>query len=77
MTNLIGSFSSADNNIQATSNLNGKNLIVTVKGHPFPLVALSEREFWNVPFGFFFDFSETGDKLTVHDVDDIYELRRN
>jgi D-alanyl-D-alanine carboxypeptidase len=71
-----GSYSSADKNIQAITTAEAGNLVISVKGQPFPLIALSEHEFWNVPFGFFFDFSQDG-KLTLRDVDDVYELRRN
>jgi D-alanyl-D-alanine carboxypeptidase len=77
LARLVGSYSSADKNIEATTTTEAGNLVISVKGQPFPLVALSEHEFWNVPFGFFFDFSGDGEKLTLKDVDDVYELRRN
>ena len=73
---LVGSYSSADKNIQATTTAEAGNLVISVRGQPFPLIALSEHEFWNVAFGFFFDFSHDG-KLTLRDVDDVYELRKN
>jgi CubicO group peptidase (beta-lactamase class C family) len=74
---LVGSYTSADKNIQATTIAGKGNLVISVKGQPFPLVALSDHEFWNIPFGFFFNFSGNGEKLTLKDVDDVYELRRS
>lgn len=77
LVRLAGSYSSADKNIQVTTTAAGGKLVLSFKGQPFPLVALSDHEFWNVPFGFFFEFSENGESLALHDVDDVYELRRN
>lgn len=71
-----GAYSSADGRILAATTVEEGNLVISVRGQPFKLVALSEREFWNVPFGFFFDFSEDGNTLVLHDVDDVYELKR-
>jgi D-alanyl-D-alanine carboxypeptidase len=77
LARLVGSYSSADKNIEAKTTAEAGNLVISVKGQPFPLVALSDHEFWNIPFGFFFDFSGNGERLTLEDVDDVYELRRN
>jgi len=77
LVRLTGNYSSADRNIQVATTAVGGKLALSFKGQPFPLVALSDHEFWNVPFGFFFEFSENGEKLALHDVDDVYELRRN
>jgi D-alanyl-D-alanine carboxypeptidase len=71
-----GNYSSADKNIQASATTAAGNLVISVKGQQFPLVALSAHEFWSIPFGFFFEFSEDGQKLAIDDVDDVYELRR-
>ncbi|HEX7632454.1 MAG TPA: hypothetical protein VF388_09995 [Lacunisphaera sp.] len=51
-------------------------LLVEFKGRLFPFVALSEREFWNVPFGFFLEYSADGRELKLCDVDAVYELKR-
>lgn len=77
LARLVGSYSSADKTIEATTTAEAGNLVISVKGQPFPLVALSDHEFWNIPFGFFFEFSGNGEKLTLKDVDDVYELRKN
>jgi CubicO group peptidase (beta-lactamase class C family) len=69
-----GNYLSADKNIHATTTIVSGQLVISVKGQPFSLTALSEQEFWNVPFGFFFEFSRNGERLTLKDVDDVYQL---
>ncbi len=55
------------------TNENGQ-LVLTTKGQPFRLIALSDHEFWNVAFGFFFEFKNEKKQLLIKDVDDVYEL---
>jgi D-alanyl-D-alanine carboxypeptidase len=76
LDNYTGNYKSEDGNMQVTNTLDSGRLILTTRGRPFRLAALSAQEFWNVPFGFFFEFRKGGDTLLVKDVDDVYELHK-
>jgi D-alanyl-D-alanine carboxypeptidase len=76
LNNYTGNYSSADANMQVgVTNENGQ-LVLTTKGQLFRLIALSDHKFWNVAFGFFFEFRKDGDTLLIEDVDDAYELHK-
>jgi CubicO group peptidase (beta-lactamase class C family) len=74
---LLGQYTgtySSQAGIQAITTLTGNQLILETRGQQFRLDALSEHEFWNVQYGFFFDFNKAGKQLVIKDVDDVYEL---
>lgn len=71
-----GTYVSGDGNIRMVITAAHGQLLVEFKGRLFPFVALSEREFWNVPFGFFLEYSADGRELKLCDVDAVYELKR-
>ena len=71
-----GNYKSDDGNIRVSGTIDSGRLVLTFHGQQFSLIALSAQEFWNVPFGFFFDFSKGGDTLLVKDVDAVYELHK-
>lgn len=68
-----------DNNtgMKVTGTIEQNKLVLSVKGQPFPLVALPNRTFWNKAFGFFFEFSDDGKQLAIRDGDDTYQLHRS
>jgi len=76
LNNYTGNYSSADGNMQVTNTIDGGKLLLTTRAQPFQLVALSDHEFWNVAFGFFFEFAKDGQTLLIRDVDDVYELHK-
>jgi hypothetical protein len=50
--------------------------VLETKGEQFHLDALSEREFRNVRFGFFFEFDPDGRQLVIHDAGTTYRLQK-
>ena len=72
----IGNYSSDDGNMQVSVANDKGQLVLSTKGQPFSLVTLSDHEFWNIAFGFFFEFENTGKQLLIKDVDDIYVLHK-
>jgi len=72
----IGNYSSDDGNMQVSVANDKGQLILSTKGQPFSLITLSDHEFWNIAFGFFFEFENTGKQLLIKDVDDIYVLHK-
>jgi CubicO group peptidase (beta-lactamase class C family) len=71
-----GTYSSADNSMHVTVNNNDGVLVLTTKGKSFQLIAISDHEFWNIAFGFFFEFKKDTHQLLIRDVDDVYELHK-
>ena len=65
-----------DNGLQVTSAVKDGRLVLTVKGQPFILDALSDHEFHNVRFGFFFEFDDQGKQLVINDAATTYWLKR-
>ncbi len=65
-----------DNGLQVRASLVHGGLVLETKGQQFDLEALSEVEFRNVRFGFFFDFDGNGKELVVHDAAATYRLRK-
>jgi CubicO group peptidase (beta-lactamase class C family) len=53
------------------------SLVLETRGQQFTLDALSDREFRNVRFGFFFDFDKDGRQLVVHDAATTYWLHKD
>lgn len=72
---LVGTYG-GDNGLKVVASIVNGGLSLEVKGKQFTLDALSGREFHNVPFGFFFDFSDNGKELVVHDAAMTYWLHR-
>lgn len=72
----IGNYSSDDGNMQVSVANDKGQLVLSTKGQPFSLITLSDHEFWNIAFGFFFEFENTGKQLLIKDVDDIYVLHK-
>jgi D-alanyl-D-alanine carboxypeptidase len=72
---LVGTYA-GDNGLRVVASIVNGSLALEVKGKQFVLEALSEREFHNVPFGFFFDFNEGGKQLVIHDAATSYWLDR-
>jgi D-alanyl-D-alanine carboxypeptidase len=72
-----GNYNSADGTMAVTNTRDGNELTLTTRGQPFKLVALSDYEFWNVAFGFFFEFNADGSRLLIKDVDDVYTLHKS
>jgi CubicO group peptidase (beta-lactamase class C family) len=67
---------SGDGGMQVSGRVDNGRLVLETRGNQFILNALSGHAFWNVPFGFFFDFDEDGKNLRISDVDDIYYLKK-
>lgn len=72
---LTGTYT-GDNDLQVSSSIINGRLVIAVKGQPFALDALSDHEFRNVRFGFFFEFQDGGKQLVVHDVETTYWLHK-
>ena len=62
--------------MEVVSTRNGSELTLESRGQHFKTFALSEHEFWNQAFGFFFYFDKAGKQLLIEDVDDVYELTK-
>ena len=71
-----GNYSSDDGNMQVFVTNDNNKLVLTTKGQPFKVVNLSDHEFWNIAFGFFFEFENNGKQLLIKDVDDVYWLNK-
>lgn len=67
---------SGSSGLEVTNTLDQGQLILSLKGQPFKLDAISEQEFWNAPFGFFFYFDQDGKQLFVEDAGTVYELHK-
>lgn len=65
-----------DNGLQVKGSVVNGTLVLETKGQQFYLDALSELEFRNVRFGFFFDFDRDGQQLVVHDAATTYRLHK-
>ncbi len=65
-----------DNGLQITCSVADTGLVLGTKGQQFALDALSDHEFRNVPFGFFFEFDPNSKRLTVHDAATTYWLHK-
>ena len=65
-----------DNGLQVKGSVVNGALVLETKGQQFYLDALSELEFRNVRFGFFFDFDPDGRQLAVHDAAVTYRLHK-
>jgi len=72
---LTGTYA-GDNGLQVTAACNNSNLTFEVKGQQFDLEALSDHEFRNTRFGFFFEFENGGQQLVVHDAAVTYWLHK-
>lgn len=75
MEHFTGSYA-GDNGLSVTGSIVSGALVLTVKGQPFELEALSDHEFRNVRFGFFFDFDADGKVLVVRDAAQTYWLNK-
>jgi D-alanyl-D-alanine carboxypeptidase len=71
-----GNYSTADGNMQVSVTTGNAQLILTTKGQPFRLLALTDHQFWSTAFGFFFEFNIDRKQLLIKDVDDVYELHK-
>jgi CubicO group peptidase (beta-lactamase class C family) len=69
-----GRYRSATDGIGAVIKRNGNQLVLETRGKAFPIVALTERRFWNREFGFFFDIDPGG--LNIIDVESEYYLQK-
>ncbi|MBS1606971.1 MAG: beta-lactamase family protein [Bacteroidetes bacterium] len=65
-----------DNGLQLTGTITNGSLVLKVKGQQFPLEAMSDHEFRNTRFGFFFEFEKGGEQLVVHDAAVTYWLHK-
>lgn len=65
-----------DNGLSVTVSADSGRLRLELKGQQFILSAYSDHEFRNIPFGFFFDFDETGSRLVIHDAASSYWLHK-
>jgi D-alanyl-D-alanine carboxypeptidase len=65
-----------DNGLQVTGTAVNGALVLETKGQQFSLDALSDHEFHNVRFGFFFEFDKDGKQLIVHDAATTYWLQK-
>jgi len=65
-----------DNGLQVTSAIENGSLTLAAKGQQFALEALSDHEFRNTRFGFFFEFGNGGQQLVVHDAAVTYWLHK-
>lgn len=72
---LTGNYT-GDNVPELTCSLTNDSLSIGIKGQQFPLEALSDHEFRNVRFGFFFEFDPANKQLVVHDAATTYWLHR-
>jgi hypothetical protein len=59
-----------------TATYTDNNLALETKGQRFTLEALSDREFRNTRFGFFFEFDNEGQQLVIHDAAVTYWLHK-
>lgn len=75
LNSYTGLYSDTKTGMQLTSTLDSGRLILNVKGQPFTLQPLSNNLFWNIPFGFFFQFRDSNE-LVIRDVDDVYVLHK-
>lgn len=64
------------NGLKVNAALTNGVLVLETKGQQFHLEALSELEFRNVRFGFFFNFDPDGRQLVIHDAGTTYWLRK-
>jgi hypothetical protein len=62
--------------LKVVNTIDNGQLVVSLNGQPFRLNAISDREFWNKRFGFFFFFDKEGKKLTIEEGGNMYELIR-
>jgi len=65
-----------DNGLQVTGAVNNGSLTLETKGQQISLEALSDHEFRNTRFGFFFEFENEGQQLVVHDAAVTYWLHK-
>jgi len=65
-----------DNGLQVSSAINDGSLVLEAKGQQFALEAMSDHEFRNTRFGFFFEFEKEGQELVVHDAAVTYWLHK-
>jgi len=72
---LTGTYA-GDNGLQVTATYTDNNLALETKGQRFTLEALSDREFRNTRFGFFFEFDNEGQQLVIHDAAVTYWLHK-
>src|SRR5882757_6961421 len=71
-----GNYSDNKSNMQVLSTKNAGKLILETRGQQFRLDALSDHQFMNAQYGFFFEFKSDGRQLLIKDVDDIYVLNK-
>lgn len=71
---LTGTYT-GDNGLVVNVSIANGGLVLETKGQKFPVDALSDREFFNRRFGFFFDFDGAG-QLVVHDAAVTYWLHK-
>lgn len=62
--------------LEVTNTTDKGQLVLSLKGQPFKLEAISDHEFWNIPFGFFFYFDQGGRQLFIEDAGTVYELHK-
>lgn len=72
---LAGTYN-GDNNLQITCSIVNDSLVLETKGRLFAIDALSDREFHNRQFGFFFEFDPANKELVVHDAPETYWLKK-
>ena len=72
----IGTYSSGPSGIQVICTKNGDDLQLETRGQKMNLIALKDNKFWSKEFGFFFEFERAGKKMTIEDVEDYYELKK-
>jgi CubicO group peptidase (beta-lactamase class C family) len=65
-----------DNGLQVTCSVTNGRLVLETKGQQFALEALSDHEFRNVRFGFFFEFDKDGKQIILHDAAVTYWLHK-
>lgn len=65
-----------NNGLEVSCSIADKALVIQVKGQPFQLEALSDHEFRNPRFGFFFEFNDGGKQLVIHDAAVTYWLHK-
>ena len=65
-----------DHGLEVASAVVNGGLVLSVKGQQFTLDPLSDHEFWNVRFGFFFEFGDAGRHLAVRDAGTTYRLHK-
>jgi len=75
LANYTGTFT-GDHGLQVTVTNNNSQLTLEIKGAKFLLDAVSDHEFVNRQFGFFFEFRENGSKLLIKDDGSVYWLNK-